>query len=216
VSLLEEIKDQNQKRKLGTVGPKHNNEDNKKSMVLQSSELVAIVRQVLDLNQIDAKTRKAWKHHRSRLRSAKWELAHTLGNVSAALFANQIGLCLEHMEKNISHSQGNGQWKLAEYEVDIRKDSNNMESVMLACKWVDALNKDDLQYHNGAPAMNVNVKAQALPTEVLDALAAKGDSSNDSELKSLLKDLIGVMAKEKVSTDTFENVGKEKAKPDTL
>ena len=64
--------------------------------------------------------------------------------------------------------------------------------------------------------MNVNVKAQALPTEVLDALSAKGDSSNDAELKSLLKDLIGVMAKEKAEPATFENVGKEKAKPDTL
>lgn len=211
MSLLKEIKEQNQKRNLGTVGPKHN-EEKEQGMILQSNELISIVRQVLDLNQLDAKTRKTWKHHRSRLRSAKWELAHTLGNVSAALFANQIGLCLEHMEKNIGHSQGNGQWKLAEYEVDIRNDSNNMESVMLACKWVDALNQEDLQYHNGAPSMNINVKAQALPQEVIEAITAKGDSSDDTELKSLLKDLIGVMAQDKASAVPVE----EKAKTDTL
>ena len=64
--------------------------------------------------------------------------------------------------------------------------------MFLATQWVDIDNKPELQYQNGAPAVNVNISSPELPKELLAALSAKG--GNDDELKGLLKDLIGAMA----------------------
>jgi hypothetical protein len=98
------------------------------------------------------------------------------------------------MEKNITQSQPNGDWRVCEYEVDLKKDSAKEECVMLVVKWIDASNQQDLQYSNGVPAMNVNINNSGLDKEVLEALTSKSESSSDEELKDLLKSLIGVMA----------------------
>ena len=73
-------------------------------------------------------------------------------------------------------------------------DSDQNELLIIAARYIDTLNKEDLQYVNGLPAANVNVsvKPQSIPDEVLTALSSR--STSDTELKDLLKDLIGAMA----------------------
>jgi|TARA_R110000744_G_scaffold66792_4_gene136459 hypothetical protein len=176
----------------------------KEDMILQASELILLVRQVVDLNQIDAKSRKLWKNNRARLKDAKWQLHNSLGNVSESIFTNQIGMCLEGMAKNIRQSQPNGDWRISEYEADIKKDAGGDECVILVVKWIDASDQEDLQYHNGVPAMNVNIKNGGLSKEALEAITSKSESSSDEELKSLLKGLIGVMS-QNASVPTVQN-----------
>ena len=176
----------------------------KEDMILQASELILLVRQVVDLNQIDAKSRKLWKNNRARLKDAKWQLHNSLGNVSESIFTNQIGMCLEGMAKNIRQSQPNGDWRISEYEADIKKDAGGDECVILVVKWIDASDQEDLQYHNGVTAMNVNIKNGGLSKEALEAITSKSESSSDEELKSLLKGLIGVMS-QNASVPTVQN-----------
>ena len=42
--------------------------------------------------------------------------------------------------------------------------------------------------------MNINIRNGGLGKDVMEALKSKGDSSDDGELKDLLKNLIAVMA----------------------
>ena len=193
MGLFSQLEDE-KRSKRPTTAKKENLGAEKQDMIHQASELLSLVRQVLDLNQIDAKSRKLWKDNRARLKDAKWQLHNSLGNVSQAIFTNQIGMCLEGMAKNIRQSQPNGDWRVSEYEVDIKKDAGGDECVMLVVKWVDASNMEDLQYSNGVPAMNINIKNGGLSKEAIEALTSKSESSSDEELKSLLKSLIGVMA----------------------
>ena len=168
--------------------------EEKESMILQAGELVSIVRKVIDLNMLDAKAKKQFKDYRSRLRDAKWELHNALGTTTPSNYAWSIAKCLEAMEKNILQSQPNGEWKVLDYDVDIRKDKGGAECVMLVVKFVDVTDSEDLQYQNGQPAMNINIRNGGLGKDVMEALKSKGDSSDDGELKDLLKNLIAVMA----------------------
>ena len=196
--------EEEQRSKRPTTAKKENLGAEKQDMIHQASELLSLVRQVLDLNQIDAKSRKLWKDNRARLKDAKWQLHNSLGNVSEEIYTNQVGMCLEGMAKNIRQSQPNGDWRVSEYEVDIKKDPGGDECVMLVVKWVDASNMEDLQYSNGVPAMNINIKNGGLSKEAIEAITSKSDSSSDEELKSLLKSLIGVMA-QNASAPTVQN-----------
>ena len=193
MGLFTELEDERKSKRLTSMKSK-NEEADEESKVLQASELVSVVRKVLDLNQVDAKSRKVFKGYRSRLKDAKWQLHNFLGNVTASQFSNQVGMCLEGMEKNITQSHPNGDWRVCEYEVDLKKASAKEECVMLVVKWIDASNQQDLQYSNGVPAMNVNINNSGLDKDVLEALTSKSESSSDEELKDLLKSLIGVMA----------------------
>lgn len=168
--------------------------EEKESMILQAGELVSIVRKVIDLNMLDAKAKKQFKDYRSRLRDAKWQLHNALGTTTPSNYAWSIAKCLEAMEKNILQSQPNGEWKVLDYDVDIRKDNGGDECVMLVVKFVDVTDSEDLQYQNGQPAMNINIRNGGLGKDVMEALKSKGDSSDDGELKDLLKNLIAVMA----------------------
>ena len=64
---------------------------------------------------------------------------------------------------------------------------------MLAVQFIDAENQPDLMYRNGVPeTMNINVNTGGLSDDVVKVLKSK--STDDSELKDLLKQLIGTMA----------------------
>ena len=184
--------------------------EEKESTILQAGELVSIVRKVIDLNMMDAKSKKQFKDYRSRLRDAKWQLHNALGTTTPSNYAWSIAKCLEAMEKNILQSQPNGEWKVLDYDVDIRKDNGGDECVMLVVKFVDVTNSEDLQYQNGQPAMNINIRNGGLGKDVLAAIKAKGDSSDDGELKDLLKNLITVMAhNQKSTTESANDTAKE-------
>jgi hypothetical protein len=201
MSLLKEIENQ----RLGVFGKKKEDkkETDEESKVLQVSEFLKIVRQVFDLQLIDKKTVNKNKENRFRFQKVQWDIQGLLGNLTPSLFALKCANTIEGMLKNINHSQGNGDWRMAEYEVALDKDGDGLEVIVVGAKFVDLINQPDLQYQNGIPAANVNVsvKSEAIPKEVLSALSER--STDDDELKGLLKQLITVMASDTTpTTDT--------------
>ena len=166
--------------------------DDGTSKIMQSNVLLEVANQVLSLNSLPAKAKKRCACFRTKLGDSSWRLTELLGQVDKSIWSNMVGRTIEGHEKTIIHSQPNGTWKICNYEVDIRRDKANDERLFLATQWVDIDDQPELQYQNGAPAVNVNIKSPELPKEVLAALGNKG--GNDEELKGLLKDLIGAMA----------------------
>ena len=100
MGLFNELEDERKSKRLTSMKSK-NEEADEESKVLQASELVSVVRKVLDLNQVDAKSRKVFKGYRSRLKDAKWQLHNFLGNVTASQFSNQVGMCWREWRKTL-------------------------------------------------------------------------------------------------------------------
>ena len=206
MSLLNEMDNINA-QKIGLKPSNKTNNDDEEDVIMRADQFLKIVRTVGESVLIDKKTAKAWSQHRTRLSDSKWKLEGLLGNIGASNFQEKVDQCLKYMLKHIEHTQGNGEWKPMDFEADIRRDPAGNECIMLVVKWVDALNADDLQYHNGAPAVSVNVKTSPLPDEVLNALSSR--STGDDELKVLLKQLIGTMASNTAAAPTEDATAKE-------
>ena len=205
MSLLTEMDNINaQKIGLKSINKKNDDEED---VIMRADEFLKIVRTVGESVLIDKKTAKAWSQHRTRLTDSKWKLNGLLGYIGSSRFEVSVDGVLKDMLKHIEHTQGNGEWKPMEFEADIRRDGSGHECIVLVVKWVDALNADDLQYHNGAPAVNVNVKTSPLPDEVLNALSSR--STGDDELKELLKQLIGTMASNTAAAPIEDATAKE-------
>lgn len=166
-----------------------------KHRVLNPSVLVRVLNQVTDANQAPKAARKKWSANRTRLGDCSWVLENILGNVTEPIWANIVGKSLEGMLKTIKNSQPNGDWRISEYEADIKRDADGNERLMFAVLWVDSINEPDLKYNNGQPQVNVEVKTPQIPDEVLKAIANRGNTDGDGDLKDLLKGLISVMAK---------------------
>ena len=205
MSLLTEMDNINaQKIGLKSINKKNDEEED---VIMRADEFLKIVRTVGESVLIDKKTARAWSQHRTKLTDSKWRLNGLLGNIGSSRFEVSVDGVLKDMLKHIEHTQGNGEWKPMEFEADIRRDGGNNECLMLVVRWVDALNADELQYHNGAPAVNVNVKTSPLPDEVLNALSSR--STGDDELKELLKQLIGTMASNTTAAPIEDATAKE-------
>lgn len=157
--------------------------------LMQSTDLLRIAGEVIERNQIPPKSRKLWSDHRKRLHDVYWPLGSLLGKATERNFANIVAASLEHFLKMCEHVQPNGEWKIFDYEVGIRTGPDNEERIAIATQYVDAVNATDLHYHNGQPAVNVNVTAPALPKEIVDALTQK-HSGTDDELKDLIKQFV--------------------------
>jgi len=176
--------------------PTREDEDSADKKLMQSTDLLSIADDIIDRNKISAKDRKAWGKHRKRLYDVYWPLGSLLGKATAKNFAGIVAASLAHFEKSCKHTQANGDWRICDHEAAIRTVSGS-ERLVVAVQFVDALNKADLHYNNGQPSVNVNVTAPAIPDELVAAL--KGRGSGDDELKDLLKQFVGVMAKKEMS-----------------
>tara|TARA_R100001082_G_scaffold40444_2_gene21398 strand:+ start:3273 stop:3947 length:675 start_codon:yes stop_codon:yes gene_type:complete len=182
--------------------------------IIQSSHLLSIMRSVFDDEMVDKKTKKEWSDYRKKLKTQRWTLAGTLNAVDEDLWNTMMHATLAAMVKNINNSQPNGEWKLYDYEVDIRSEYG-VESIVAACQWVDARNEKDLRYTNGVPAVDVHVDVSNSNKELIEALTNKQNSSNDDELKDLMKQFIAAMAGKAIegaNEDTPKKVT-AKAKP---
>jgi hypothetical protein len=188
--------DQAEESKKGYRGPQEEGEPADKKL-MQSSELVSIASDICGRNSIEPKQRKRWSKHRKRLHDVYWPLGSLLGKCNTKNFAGIVAASLAHFDKTCKHIQPNGEWRIFDYEVAIR-DSNKGERLVMAVQFVDALNEPDLNYHNGQPAVSVNITAPGIPDELVAALKERG--SGDDELKDLLKQFVGVMAKKEMST----------------
>jgi hypothetical protein len=164
------------------------------SKIIQTTEFMSQLRDVLDGHLIDKKTRKEWKNYRTRLKKAHWPLAGLTNKIDAEIWKNMCNGVLKAMVKNIRNSQPNGEWKLGEYEADIRPNPNGDESIIIACKWIDANNAMDLRYQNGVPALDVNINMADANKDLIEVLSKKQSKSNDDELKDLMKQFISAVA----------------------
>jgi hypothetical protein len=177
--------------------------------IIQTTEFMSQLRGVMDNNVLDKKTQKQWKDYRHRLKKAHWPLEGLTNKIDSETWTRMCEAVLTSMVKHINNSQPNGEWKLGEYEIDIRPDANGNESIVIACKWIDANNSQDLRYQNGVPAIDVNINMADSNKELIDALSAKKDESNDDELKDLMKQFISVMAGKAVEESAPKAVKEE-------
>lgn len=169
-------------------------------MIIQSTELLSIMRSVFDDEMLDKKTKKEWSDYRKKLKTQRWTLAGTLNAVHEELWTSMMHATLAAMVKNINNSQPNGDWKLYDYEVDIRTGHDDVQAIILAAEWVDSRNEQDLRYANGVPAVDVHVDVSNSNQELIEALMNKQGSSNDEELKDMMKKFMEVMTNQAVSS----------------
>jgi hypothetical protein len=113
-----------------------------------------------------------------------------LNFVDEAIWREQINKTIASMLKHIKLRQPNGQWVIMDYESDIRKNKSNDDCIMLAVKFVDAGNERDLRYQNGIPLVDVQVDVSGSNKELIEALEAKSENSNDTELKDLMRQFL--------------------------
>ena len=180
-------------------------------MIIQASELLSIMRSVFDDEVLDKKTKKEWSEYRRKLKTARWTLAGTLNAVHPELWSTMMTNTLHAMRKEINNSQPNGEWKLYDYEVDIRTGADDVQAIILAADWVDARNEQDLRYTNGVPAVDVHVDVSNNNKELIEALTSKQNSSNDDELKDLMKQFIAAMAGKAIENEPKSKPKKSKA-----
>ena len=190
MSLLKDLKNKQEDAIMGRKAP---SQEEMETRILQPAILLNNMRAFFDGEKIPAKTRKAWSEHRTRLMDARWILMNVLGNCDEAGWEHNCKSTRNFHLKTINLSQPNGEWKISEYEADIKRDSAGREIIQLAVLWVDSLNKPDMQYINGVPAAQVQVN-NSIPKELITAVEMAGRGGDDGELKGLLKDLISVMA----------------------
>ena len=181
-------------------------------MIIQSTELLSIMRSVFDDEVLDKKTKKEWSDNRRKLKSQRWTLAGTLNAVHQELWTSMMHATLAAMVKNINNSQPNGDWKLYDYEVDIRTGNDDVQAIVLAAEWVDARNERDLRYANGVPAVDVHVDVSNNNKELIEALTNKQNSSNDSNLIDTLERFITVMTGNAISEAGEEAQSRHKSK----
>ncbi len=175
--------------------------------MVKSTDFMSIVREVYDSRCVDKKSKKDFKGFRSRLRKAEWPLEGLMSKVDKQAWGEICEDTIKYMIKNIRNSQPNGEWVLLNYEADIRLNPKNQEAIIIACEFVDSTNSADLRYQNGVPAVDVNINMADNNKELIEAISKKTESSDDTELKDLMKQFIQVMA-----TDAIQNK-KPKAEP---
>ena len=165
-----------------------------KKFIVQPNILQDILIDEMSSRVIDKKSKKEFSSYRTKLEKVEWRLSGMLNFVDEEIYREQIDKTIGSMLKHIKLRQPNGEWVILDYEADIRKNKNNDDALMLAVKFVDAKNEQDLQYQNGVPLVDVKVDVSGSNKELIEAIQAQGANSNDSELKDLMKQFIAAVA----------------------
>tara|TARA_R100000664_G_C2725281_1_gene117430 strand:- start:123 stop:788 length:666 start_codon:yes stop_codon:yes gene_type:complete len=153
--------------------------------IVDPSVLIATAERMVSRVMVDANP-----EHRTRESICRWRVANLLSAVDESLFFNMVSGALDGMKKTILNQQPNGEWQPCEYEIEIRE-INDEAIILMGIRWTDIMGQEDVQYQNGAPAVNVNVTAKTAPAqpdsatvELLKLLAA-GQLSNQDALNKL-------------------------------
>ena len=171
------------------AGPK-----DERKFIIQPNILVDILKDEMSNRVIDKKARKEFASYRTKLEKTECRLAGVLNFVDEPLYREQIGKTIESMLKHIRLRQPNGDWVIMDFEADVRPNRGGDDAIMLAVKFVDTKNEQDLQYQNGVPLVDVKVDVSGSNKELIEAIQAQGSSSNDQELKDLMKQFIAAVA----------------------
>lgn len=170
-----------------------------RKFIIQPHILRDILEDEMSKKVIDKKAQKEFKDYRSRVEKTEWRLAGVLNFVDADLFREQIDKTIEGILKHIKLRQPNGEWVVFDYEIDIRTNKSGDDALMLAVKFVDAKNEQDLRYQNGVPLVDVKVDVSGSNRELIEAIKSQGAKSNDEELKEIMKQFIAMMAQKEIN-----------------
>ncbi len=173
--------------------------DKKINYIIQPTILLDILNDEMSKRCIDKKSKKEFSSYRTRLKKTEWTLKGMLNYVDEPLYRDQIDKTIAGMLKHIKLVQPNGEWVVLEYEADIRKNVSGDDSIMLAVNFVDTRNETDLKYQNGVPVVDINVDMSGSNKELIEAIKAQGENSNDQELKDLMKQFIAIMAQKEMN-----------------
>ena len=180
-------------------------ENDQPKFIIQPNILMDILNDEMEKRCIDKKSKKQFAGYRTRIKKTEWRLSGMLNYVNEELYREQIGKTLESMVKHIKLVQPNGDWVVMEFESDIRPNAANDDAIMLAVNFVDVRNEKDLRYQNGIPVVDVNVDMTGSNQELIDVIKAQGENSNDDELKDLMKQFIGMMAKKEMDAQNVQS-----------
>ena len=198
MSLFEEVE-----RAKNPFSTKQETQDNsgKKSYVNQTSLLMKVLNEVASAHKIPSKKAKECTDFRSKLGDCSWPLHQLQGKVTEEGWNLIVQNSINGMLKTIRNSQPNGEWKVMDYEVKIDHAVDGVERLFFVVKFVDVDNNDELVYRNGVPiSTTVNVNTSPIAPEIVEALTSK--STDDGELKDLIKQLVVAMSAGAIQNNT--------------
>jgi hypothetical protein len=152
------------------------------------TKLLELSRAYFELEKVSHQDRqKAIKgKYRTKDMFERCAVRDALGNVNEPIWLHMTKSAMNGMLKTILNSQNEGDWKVLDSEVEIAVDGDGIENIVMAIRWVDLKNLEDIQYVNGhAASVQVNVK-NSFPPELIDRIS----NSGDLELKELMKQLV--------------------------
>ena len=201
MSLFEEV--ERAKNPFSTSRPP--DESNKKvSFINQTSSLLSVLNEFISSEKIPSKKAKDCADFRSKLGDCCWPLHNLQGKVTEKSWRSIVQNATKGMLKTIRNSQPNGEWMLMDHEVKIDFSSDGIERLFLAVKFVDIDNTEELVYRNGAPVTTtVNVNTSPIAPEVIEALTSR--STDDSDLKDMIKQLVVALGSQHTSNDITVN-----------
>lgn len=159
---------------------KHLRDGAKAPKVTETSVLLATAGRMIKTAMVDEYPSDA----RTRVHVIRWRIPSLLNNVTEDSYFNMVSAGLAGSKKTIENQQPNGRWEPCSYEAEIREGREKSPEIFLGVKWVDLNGAPDLEYHNGAPVMNINVSSK----------------NDDSDVKALVK----LLAKREIESDSLQ------------
>jgi hypothetical protein len=159
---------------------KHLRDGNDAPKVTETSVLLATAGRMIKTAMVDDYPDDA----RSKVHVIRWRVPSLLNNVTEDGYFNMVSAGLAGSKKTIENQQPNGNWEPCDYEVEIREGREKSPEIFLGVKWVDLNGADELEYHNGAPVMNINVKSNNEDNDVkalVKLLAKREIESNEAQ-----------------------------------
>jgi hypothetical protein len=154
--------------------------------ILDLDVLRTTIKDFMSEKQIDPEERGRVAGFRHRDHVERFGIADLLGHVDLDGFKFMLESMLKHQLKTITNSQNNGDWRVLDFDVDVRT-IGTVRNLLVGVRWVDVSNQRDLQYSNGQPSINVTVENNSGDTQALLNALKEQRSGSDPELKELIK-----------------------------
>lgn len=147
---------------------------NGKEGIMRHSELISILERTLGdlrLQPLEYKKIKS-QGFRERAKRAKWRLSELLGYVDDPIWSSMVRSVYDGQIKNINNSQMNGDWRLAEHEIELAPDAAGDDSMILYTLYVDIAGQNDLGYRDGKAVDSIDVNVHQAPSQSSPELTA--------------------------------------------
>lgn len=182
---------------------------NQKDWLLDAGTMVQIATDVLNERKAPQNLIDQWREegHRTQLKDSRCRLVNMLGEViETHQWREIVNLTTDDMLKNIEHSQNNGQWRISDFEIELRNDGAGVKHYFVVVEWTDATNAADIIYENGIPKGTMVAKVQntiSLPPEITAALGNSADQNKSIDrLTDLMERLVSIEANRSDTTPT--------------